>query len=350
MQHTMKNILLLPLLSLLLPGCLEFEIATEVLDDASMTRSITITGDSAEVMREEYPFRIDNQWSRSYDTTADGKLVLTAQRHFADVDAMNAALLDSAGILLRISASLEASFDWFFTRYTYVETWHQYDPFGNIPLTDFLSPEEMELARAHVLTDAPFESAADSLALEGTEGRFDEWRLRNMFESYYTIFLEGARILRHPDLRSEDIEAHKDRLYEAGATPLEQSGIDRSAQAFAAVMNTEAVHDAFAVNAQALEQFSAKRDMADIVWKHDYTNRITLPGILQETNAPAIEGNSAVWTEFINLCYIDDVRMTVESRTVNWWMIILLVIIVVMLLLSLIVSIFRKRRSNIPRW
>ena len=126
--------------------------------------------------------------------------------------------------------------------------------------------------------------------------------------------------------------------------------MERSASAFAEVMHTERAHDAFSANGAALQEFSAKRNMVDIIWKHDYVNRISLPGILQETNAPSIEGNTAVWSEFVNLCYIDDVTMTAESRTVNWWMVVLLSVVLLIMIVSSILMAVRRRRRNGPSW
>ena len=350
MRLSHPHILLAACLTFFLTGCLEFDISTEVHDDASVTRTVLVTGDSAEIFDSELPVSIDDRWTRSLDTSAEGKFVMTAVRSFPDADAMNAALSDSAGVRLRITASLTKSFNWFFTRYSYPEPWHHYHPFGNIPLTEYLAPAELELAREHILTDAPYKNPGDSLALEDAERRFEEWRLRNMFESYYTAVLDGARTLNHPELPPENIEAKKEALFEAGAHSLDQGRLEESAKSFAAVLQSDHVYDALAANTEAVDRFDARRRMVGNVWKHDYSARIKLPGILQKTNAPSIEGNTAVWSDFINFCYIGDVSMTADSRSVNWWMIILLAIIIVMLLLSLVATALRRRKANLPRW
>ena len=90
----------------------------------------------------------DENWQKEWETIADTvsgdtTLICTAKQDFASVEAMAAAYpIQINGEDILKNSSLEKSFQWFFTDYTYTETFKDFSHYFNVPITKYLSEEE----------------------------------------------------------------------------------------------------------------------------------------------------------------------------------------------------------------
>ncbi len=332
--------------AILFTGCLEIENTTEVRQNGTLLRTVVITGDSAEIARGDFPLTLDARWRRTQDTTAEGKHRLTASREFADAAEMTRALKGIPGRSLSIEATLETEFDWFYTRYVYTETWKRYDPYMAVPITDFLSPAEIDLFRMHKLSDRPFTVRGDSLAMEDAEARFEQWRHRNMFESYFEAFLSAVRSIDSPVLTVETVESRRDTLFALAAKHLDQNNLDSIPKCFVRVLPAEETRAAFSAGSAEFESFRKKQEFEARVWGPGYHSKVRMPGILVETNARTIEGNTAQWSDFIGMCYFSDLEMTAVSRAVNWWMVLVPAALLLLIVILLAAGLFRRLRAH----
>ena len=69
---------------------------------------------------------------------------------------------------------------------------------------------------------------------------------------------------------------------------------------------------------------------------NDYTNEVIMPGLILDTNAKDVEGNSVQWKFDYNRFLWEDYTMWVESRVVNRWAMILTGILCMILVAGLI--------------
>ena len=78
-----------------------------------------------------------------------------------------------------------------------------------------------------------------------------------------------------------------------------------------------------------------------------YINKVIMPGIIMDTNAEQVEGNSVIWRVKAKQFLDVDYSMWVESRSVNRWAILLTALLIMM---PVAWSIFRavKRGSFSP--
>jgi hypothetical protein len=51
----------------------------------------------------------------------------------------------------------------------------------------------------------------------------------------------------------------------------------------------------------------------------DYTNEVSMPGIILNTNARTVEGNTVTWKFDGEVFTLEDYTMVVESRSANTW-------------------------------
>jgi hypothetical protein len=263
---------------------------------------------------------------------------LSASRTFADAGALNEAIKSVPYKTLPVQIDLEESFWWFVTDYQYKETYKRWNPFDNVPLTDFISPTELELAIRHEVENAPYDTKGDSLAISDAGERFEEWDTRNIFESYFALLLGGVRNLNDPRLKPEAVVARKEDLFKAMQNPLHEGKFDTLTIIFDKILKTRLAEKALAANAGKYDLFEEQLDFKGAISANTYKVSIEMPGIITETNAKSIEGNTVRFSDFNQISYFMDYEMRVRSRVINWWAVIVTAVIILAGAVGLVVG------------
>jgi hypothetical protein len=333
---------------LLLSGCLDITSTSQVNNNGSIVRTITFTGDSAEVYAGEFPVDLDSSWSKNIARSPgkDKNFTLTASRTFENVEEMNKVLKGTFGKTLQYRFELDKSFRWFFTIYRYREINIPFDQFTSIPMTDFVSSAELDWMTKMMLpgdTTKELTTRGDSLAFESIMPRIQEAESRNRFEAVFNAFLAGVRMLNNPSLTRTIVEPLKDSLYKRSAKAIDKK-IDTLRIIFGGVLKNPLVDKAWQANASGFDEIKRKIQFEQTTNSHKYVTHVVMPGIITGSNARKIEGNIATWQDFKDYARHIEYTMWVESRQVNWWGVGIAVVVVVSLLTLLVVSMLRKRR------
>ena len=323
------------------PACLEVETTSQINSDGSILRTVTFDDDSAAIYRGHFPVPFDSTWGQSIRKIDANKFRLTVTKLFPDVDEMNVALKGTYGKTLQFQFTFERNFQWFFTSYRYTETNLKYLQIDTIPLTDYLSREEIEGWRLHEVEKQPFVTKGDSLALSSAGPRFEEWERRNLFEATFAEFLKGVRSLNSPKLTTTLVLQSKDTLFKCSAKALKESNIDTMSIIFARILRNQLVYKAWDMSAQGLKQVS---DKMNVRFDGSFVTNAVMPGLITGSNAQTIEGNKATWRDYKDYAKVLGYTMWIESKQVNWWAVIVTGVIVALIAILLVLSTLRRRR------
>ena len=336
-------------LMILLSGCLEISMNTRVNRDGTLVRTQTLSGDSAEILDHRFPTLVDSSWTITMvQDTASGKKEWkrVAMKSYESADTMNRDTV--AGLSLRVRATFEKRFRWFFTEYSYTETYLCYSPFHTLPMTSFVSQAELDQAYRHEVGKKPFASSADSIAMKLTESRYMEWRSRCIFNSWVAVLRDGIIALKNPALPVSALDSHGEELYQRSKDLLEASGnTDTLLTVARQVLKSPLVRKAVQMNPQGFAAHKAKLNFVEDV-AHSLKAGVTMPGLIIDTNAPTVEGNTAVWKDIDGWAYISDFDVWVKSRVINWWAVVVGGIVVVGALGLLIAGVLRRRSAPSP--
>ena len=334
----------LPMLAgLVFPGCLDVETKTKVNRDGTMTRTVTFAGDSSRVFRGDYPLTVDSLWPSSIRKLDEKKFEFSASRTFSSPEALNKAIKGVPNKTLFVQVELEESFWWFVTDFRYKETYKRWSPFDNVPLADYLSKAELDLAVRHEFEDKPYETKGDSLALTDAGERFEEWDARNVFESCFEMFLGGVRNLHDRSLQPDTVIARKEDLFKAARNPIQHDKFDTLLVIFDKVLKTRLASKVLAANATEYDLLKRKIDFKGAIAANTYKVSVEMPGIITETNARSIEGNTAQFKDFMEVAYFKDFELSVTSRAINWWAIIVTAVLIVFGAVLLVVGRMGKK-------
>jgi len=319
-------------LLLTIPGCKEsYTVVTTLLADGSCDRVITVTCDSIGVPDSAFPLYIDSSWETSWKAPArkGEKYLFTARKHFAHMDSLSLEYSrgnDSGKI--HISIDVNKEFRWFYTHFTYSERFSTFNPFSLVPVSQFMSGDEIHRYLAG--------EKSDSL-----KKKREEWEARSMFEEYYQGLITFARKLNHPGLPVSLIESKKENLYDELMSSSPGDVVNETATALGTPVVRKFSKELNGLVDEIMEK-SKNAAKAD----GDYVSTIVMPGTIVETNAAEVTDNSAVWRYSDDLFSMADFVMRVESRSANVWA--MAVTGMAVLALVVIPTALRLRRQRHP--
>jgi hypothetical protein len=316
-------------LSLLPCGCLEIEITTQVNRDGSLLRSEMVSGDSAEVLSYGFISPVDSTWTVTLQSPTEGSFKRKAAKLFVTADEMSAATRDTAWNTLPVRARLERRFLWFYTEVTYRERYLKWNPFGRVPLAEYVSAADF--ARSTNFAPAGrIPTRDDSLAREKVGQKWTEWMYRDMFEAYYAEFVRGVRTLNDPSLTPAIVAAHREEIYRKCEKWWASTGaMDTVGVVIKSIFKNPRTTAAIQSNARGFALHNARLSLvARIMGKLKEVN-IEMPGVLIDSNAPKVDKNRGSWTGVSDMSYAADYELWMTSRVVNWWVVLLTAVAIV---------------------
>jgi hypothetical protein len=268
---------------------------TKINSDGSCVRTVVVNPVSD--TSSSFPVPIDKSWETRLE--GDTEKVYIASKRFDDVNQMNNEYKKTEKV--GIDLKFEKKFRWFFTYFSYQETYKPCFQIQRIPIRTFLTKEEY----------VQYENGDTSKALKK---RMDEFLTANIFEEFYRQLIDSVESLHDPSLPvsifvakkqdidfdkmehdTKDIVAYLERVLGLKLQDKLERQIDGVTKSIDAKVQ-------FMINAGG-----------------DYINEVVMPGIVLNTNANTVEGNKVVWhfneDKFTFISY----TMNVESRIANPW-------------------------------
>jgi hypothetical protein len=318
-----------------LSSCREYFVTTKVNADGTVERTISIKDDKAAIDSLSRYFKAQG-WEVKYENTdsknSDSKTI-TATRKYSTPEEVNGNSAKIASVFKpEIDIKIDKHFRFFFTYYSYTETYKAYEIYSKVPLTKIFSPEEItklkngsdslwtkqkiELYNGIVLFDIAFDEMKESLA---KSPGIDLTKFTGM-ENRMSFYLEVARS------NGKDEELIK---------IISKYSNDKTANE---------IMDYFSSDKNKNTKTKLiKMDDSLSAFKGSYENTVVLPGIITSSNSKSVKGNELFWKFDQDMFKFFDYEMTGESREVNTWVLIISAIVVLLLALLLILPKLRKK-------
>ncbi len=185
----------------------ETHVINTVHKDGSVTRKVIMKNSEEIFEPDKYRVPVDSTWQTQIDMdvneAGDTSWILTAEKHFGNVDEINEEYINDKGSNqdLERKAYFSKSFKWFTTVFRYSET---IDKFMTVtcPVSDFLSDEELKFFYLPGNVRSELKNGNDSLKYEALSDTIDMkseiwmWTsfVRQWIEIFYDLFGD------HPDL------------------------------------------------------------------------------------------------------------------------------------------------------
>ena len=320
---------LLPGMLIASTGCKEIHVTTTINRDGSSERVIVIETDSSSIGEMAFPVPDDASWSKAValnEEDEEGNSYFhTYKKHFNRIDDLIEELTfsDMKGPQILSTMEFTRRNRWFTTYTTFRETYKEYLPYKTIPISEYLTPEEIARLRG---SDEDKE----------LEDRVQRWQTRNMFEDLFQKMLEGSTTLNDSELTPEILTAGKEEFFNV-LIPLQRERdsdelTDVVLDVGREIYRTE-VFERLRVPVEEFDRgLSEYTSFFDMATDESYRFTLVMPGVIYDSNSSEVQLNSATW-EFSPMDFsYADYEMWVESRVTNrtavWISVILLIFLV----------------------
>lgn len=362
MKRINLNILLLFFILLLAACGTKYTITTKIFQDGSCLRIMTARLDSSDYQGNPFFIPIDSTWKETVrmeqDTVENETVaVITVQKKYSSVEEMNLEFYrkDEISENPKLKMRFIKKFQWFYTKFRYEETYTQQFPFKYFPVSDYYTPEEIEVyIYEDAVADSLFFSGKDSLEQkrihEELSKKGEDFIVDNIFEEFFVELQKTSKNAQHSYFRDrnlgkmksdmkEELRPHLVKYFEGEADTSAFQILSRLDKYY----GITAFSDLFLTDTTTFITFNKKLGVdVSANYIDDYEHNITLPGMLLNTNAPQIIDGFPNWKFGAELFVFCDHTMWAESKKINKWTFIVTGIVII---LSVIMLLFKKRKK-----
>jgi hypothetical protein len=343
------------LLSLLIPllisisGCLEEKVKTTINSDGSCQRMISMKLQSKSLPERAFPLPGTGwlvEWRESGDTSLPYEYAATKTFNTPE-ELHNEYLTDSLTKAMRIDVVIQKRFRWFFTYLDYRETYFYQNPYGRVPISNYLTPEEITRYQQSEKNDT-------------LDAKVQSWIERDQFEEFYAHLVGEAQRTNDPAIPASLLRENKERFsylltrYDS-VSKAKNNIIDKTLpedQIMLTIFNNVA-RDIFGepvaeklhptvINIVSTIQAKEKMTAFPDTWEYN----TIMTGLLLESNSSSIQGNSVTWKFTPNQVKVAPFEMRASSRVVNVWAFIVSAAFLLLLVLTFVIAGIRRMGNH----
>lgn len=332
---------LLVALLLTITSCRDIAVTTKINRNGSFTRTITVTGDSTEILNKRLPYPVDGSWKTVVkQDTAGSKWIITYTKTFRNDQLLNKEITSDTGWMkqLKRQVSIHKRFAFFYSYITFREKIEAANPFTKIPLKDSLSADEIKQLENEGTPATP----ADSTKMKDIEEKALLLVVRSMTAEVSEILEKGIRQLNDPGLSPQIVKRYQDSLFQKIGGNWNLKSSKDFIKDLAHWSGQQKILEIEKNSPGLFRAFDAKLAFFnEVVTMRDYTQVVEMPGLITETNSQSLAGNTVKWKVDPMSYLLTDYTMYVQSRVVNYWMFVLTGIVVLSLIILLVIRAYR---------
>ncbi len=339
-------------------SCGEYKtrVSNKVHKDGSVTRTVVMTKeDNEEFSADGYLVPVDSTWDITYSIElgedADTSLwILTAEKHFENVDQINAEYEADSGQNKGMTryAEFAKKYRWFYTEYRYAETVESILDVECAP-DSFLNPEELKHFYLPVSISDNLKNGSDSLKYreleKEIESKTEAWLWTGLVKQWILNLHALASENKNYTLTLKELQSKEDQFL----SNLEKYGeyddfLPDSIVKY--VMGIEFLEDFDLEIDSATEMFESK--FGEFIEAIHYELEICMPGKLTEsngfiaTNEELTDNKNLLWSVSGEYFFAQDYVMWAESRENNIYAWIISALFVLFVAIGLLL---RKRKT-----
>lgn len=331
---TLSVIILLMVLS----GCREISINTKVNKDGSFTRSIKVTGDSADVFKADLPYPVDASWTKtvSIDSTDATKYILIYSKTFKNNKSLTREIAADTSwrINLKREIKIKKGFGFFYSYITFRETYFAANTFTRLNFGDYLSQDDISY---YIGQKIPVNSE-DSLKYDKASENVMNFLEEVMVTEIISTLENGIRQLNDPSIDPRLVATFKDSISEKLDSHYDHFEI--YIDFYKSWINNPAAEKLKNLQPPLFEDFNKKAaHLIHVLDMEGFSQTVEMPGLLTGTNSTSVSGNQVSWDVQNGLFLFQDYEMLVESRVLNTWAFVVTGIILLAVLLFMMIKV-----------
>lgn len=319
-----------------LSSCKEYFVTTKINSNGTVERTVSYKADENDKdAQESFPetFLADKSWtsSKSRDSVNKKIIVSLSAKFNSFEDAVKEISKQRPGFDPVIDIKIDKSFKFFFTYYTYKETYRPYNKLNKTPIEKYFNRAEIEKLKA----------GTDSAWVKTKLESYTKYNLADMFlDTVSELLLKEHQVKMEEILTADKRKELLDELVKIDETDENNKQAIETIDRFFGKPYSGFVAG-YINNNPSFEKLLESMSRYD----GTYENSVIMPGIITSSNSKTIEGNRVSWKFDQEKFKFFEAEMIAESREVNVWIIVLSGAVVVTLAGLLLLPLFRKRNT-----
>jgi hypothetical protein len=322
-----------------LSSCKEYFITTRINSDGTIERRIIEKSDYQDSTKLPEAWQNNHDWDIKtfISTTHKDTCLVIATKKFASFGELTGETAKPKnGFQPLLDVKVEKHFRFFFTYYTYKETYKAYNIYPKIPMNKIFSEDEISRIKEGK------DSAWIKQKYELYENLIYHDRIFDILEKYF---------YKNGDIDSPELFSKEKRMKLFTELAQSNKGKEKEDKTHTILCKyfTEKIAKKIEYVISGKDKIMTDKSTAihDSLKEYEapYANSVIMPGIITSSNSKTIEGNKVSWKfDHYNFEFFD-YEMNAESREVNTWVIFVSGIIVLLLLVGLLLPKFRRKAA-----
>lgn len=324
-----------------LSSCKEYFITTKINSNGTIERSISQRDDDSRNTGVPGNWLNNSGWDvkSTLDSSGDKRHKVTANKMFNSFEELTGETAKPQhGFKPSLDVKVEKHFRFFFTYFTYKETYKAYNIYPKIPMNKIFSADEISKIKEGK------DSAWIKQKYELYENIISSDRYFDVLEKY---FYENGEI-DSPELLSKEKRMELFTELANSDKGKEKEREDKTHTILCKYFTEKIVkkieYIMYGKDKRMTDKFSAINDSLKN-FEAPYENSVIMPGIITSSNSKTIEGNKVIWKfDHYNFEFFD-YEMIAESREVNTWIIAASGIVILLIILGLLLPKLRRNTA-----
>jgi len=278
-----------------------------------------------------FPMKTDSRWQLSFTKDTGKKIRCTAIKNFSSVIMLQKTFIlnNSKWEKEKHELIYSKKFRWFYTLYTYKETFSNINPF-DIPVADYLSTEELRLwmSRDDEFATGVKNKKSDSLNT-AIDNKAEKWLKACYKKELVDNLTKAFEILKDPDLKPSLIQENIDTIL--SLCPGDYT-TKRLIAAMAGYFRNENVHKLLDDKYSFINTTEKKYNAIADNFHEAAIFKIILPGNLVSNNAEKIKHDTLCWSVTAYKFFFNNYELKATSRIINHWTLWVTAILLVILI------------------
>jgi hypothetical protein len=270
-------------------------------------------------------------------------VIVFARRHYKSVEEMDTVFKlkeSNDWNKIKVKHHLNKKFRWFYTYYTYRETYPMIETGFELPIENYMTQDEARFwftGKPNILQGKNGMEIREYLGK--IEDNYNKWITENLWNAEYKILLDNYNKLSKKPVPKVQLKALKDSIYSSKVNKLESFDMEKALNCF---FRTNVFSELWRTESSPLKKFENDFNKKfSFLFAQGFNYKLILPGKIIQPGDAIIQGDTMVWKLTSQRLVPADYVIEAQSRKANTWAFILTGIIAIIA----IVSFLWKRRK-----
>lgn len=272
--------------------------------------------------------------TRKAGTVSKEHVIVFARKKYNSVEEMDTVFKlneSSDWNKLKIKHNLNIEFRWFYTYYTYRETYPKVKTGFELPIENYMTKDE---ARFWFTGKPNIFHGKNGIEMHEylgqIEGKYNKWITENLWNTEYKILLNNYDRLNNKPITKEQLKLLQDSIYNSKVNNLEDFDMEKALNSF---FKTAAFSELWKNQDSPLKKFEKDFDKKfSFLFSRGFNYKLILPGKITQSGDAIIHGDTLVWQLTSQRLIPADYIIEAQSRKANLWAFIVSGLIVIIVL------------------